>query len=181
MAVTHQRPRPGAAWWIGGALLVVAGAVVGAAVLVSVFVAMFRTEGELRSDGVPVPFSLEAGEDYLLWGEADRPPACFVVDRTEGGLLPVHGLGSTSFSRNAEEAFAWFDAGSGDVAVSCEPVGGWFGGEVLETGIELGPRPGAPDWIGGLAGAILVPLLLALGGITVLVVTGVRSVRVRRP
>lgn len=181
MAVTHQRPRPGAAWWIGGALLVVAGAVVGGAALVSVFLAMFRTEGELRSDGVPVAFSLEAGEDYLLWSEADRTPACFVVDRTEGGLLPVHGLGGTSFSRNAEEAFAWFDAGSGDVAVSCEPEGGWFGEEGFANEIEVGPRPGAPDWIGGLAGATLVPLLLVLGGATVLVVTGVRSVRARRP
>lgn len=178
MAVTHQRPRPGAAWWIGGALLVVAGAVVGGAVLVSVFVGMFRTEGELRSDGLPVAIALKADHDYLLWSEAEFPPECFVVDRTQGGLLPVHGLGDTRFSRNADEAFAWFDAGSGDVAVSCENV---RGGDIEVHEVEVGPRPGPPDWIGGIDGAILVPVLLVLGGITVLVVTGVRSVRARRP
>lgn len=176
LPVTHQRPKPGTVWWVGGGVLVAAGAMIGVGLVVSVFVTMFRSDASVYADGRAYAATLEAHQDYLLWAWVDeRAPLCTVVDEANGQPIEVHGMGSTSLTKNGREAIGWFDSGSGEVTVACP------GSAQPPSTVEIGPRPHAPEWIGGLVGAILVPLLLVGAGVAVLVITGIRQVAAGRP
>lgn len=128
------------------------------------------------ADGREQAITLDAHEDYLLWGYGIyEGPVCLIVDTASGLTVTVEGMGSTSFTKNDREATGWFNSGSGELSVTCEPIG------QPPVDIDIGPRPHAPDWIGGLVGAIAVPLLFGLAGIAVLVLTGIRHAAARRP
>ncbi len=182
LSVTHQRPRPSVAWWIGGALLMVGGVLVGIGLVVNVFVTMFQTEAHVSSDGSVEELHLEADRDYLLWMDEDDHirPRCLVVETSTGQRVEIHGMGSSRFSRNDQSAEGWFSSGSGNLSITCSDPQGMS--LALATGpVEIGPRPDAPDWLGGIVGSIAIPILMVLAGVAVLVVTGIRLAASKRP
>lgn len=170
---THQAPPPSPAWWFVGGSCLVAGIVLGGYLLINLFVTMFDTTATIRGDDGVSLVEVEAGHDYLLWLENTGPsPVCTVTDAVTQREVAVRSMGHTTLNRNDQTADGWFEAPSDRVTVECSGPGE----------VEIGRRPGTPPWVGGVAGAIALPVLLFAAGFVVLVVTGIRlSMAGRRP
>lgn len=166
-----RRRGPSAWWWVAGGLSLLAAVALVVAIVVSLVAPMFRTEAHIVGDDGQSLVEVESGRDYLIWADLEGPvPTCAVTDAFDGERVPVEGMGNTSLTRNDQDATGWFEAPSDRVMVGCTGAGD----------VEIGPRPHAPEWLGGLAGTILVPALLALAGIAILLVTTVRALNARR-
>lgn len=157
-----RRLRPRARWFvIGGVLLVLAPVVFGVGLFLTLR-PLAQEDAVVRADGQPHLVELPAREERALF--VDRPvvgTACQVVDGAgnQVDLRPVGG----DFTFNEWTATDRFDTADGDLTITCTGDGR----------VRVGALPSIGGFAGGLAVAILAPLLLGLTGLVMLVVTGI--------
>lgn len=144
-----------------------------AVVLGSVLHTFMQTEASAPLDGRTHDLSVEADRDYYVFVDDNQQVSCDFVDTASGASLDLQTMGNSSVTRNDDPAIGKISTPSGELSVTCE-------GTVGDA--ELGPVPSAPSWIGGLAGAVAIPLMLGVAGLVILVVTAVAfATRGRRP
>lgn len=163
-----SRPRPSAAWFAVGALLVVAGAVAGVVLFVRIFSSGFLdVEATVPADGDTHRVTVDTDGDRFLWEPQHGRADCVVRDDTTGAVVelePVDGTFTRSVNADAWQAVARFDPGSGSLAVTCSDD---------EGPAQIGPALVVEDFVVGIVLAIVVPLLLGGLGLAVLIVTGI--------
>jgi hypothetical protein len=163
---------------VGAALLVVA-AIVGGGLLMTTVLGFLRTDVSVAADGEPHRVSVEVDGDRFLWVREGVGGDCSVRDevtRREIDLRPVEGSYTRTVNGVGWVAEARFDPGSGQLVVTCTGSLGW---------VQIGPATSIGSFVAGILGAILIPLVLAGAGLTVLLVTGIlyltRPARPRGP
>jgi hypothetical protein len=161
------KPRPSAAWFGVGGLLVLAGAVVGVVLFVRIFSAGFLSvEATIPADGLVHEVTVDAGGDRFLWEPENGRAECVVRDAATGGTItlePVDGTFTRSGSSEAWQALARFDPGSGRLSVTCSPE---------EGPAQIGPALVVEDFVLRVLLAIVVPMVLGGIGLAVLIGTG---------
>jgi hypothetical protein len=164
-----QKKRPSVAWFVVGALLVVAGIAIGVTVIVLGLRKVTVTDGIFRADGSAHVVSAPRGERRMVFTPAGSSvPSCTFVDGSGRKLLvrAIFGEATVTTGGTDWQAFGSIDSsGDGKVSATCGPAGG----------AESQVRMGAPVTVAGLGGTILggVAALLGLGGLgfAVLLVT----------
>jgi hypothetical protein len=162
------KPRPSAAWFALGGLLVVAGAVAGVVLFVRIFSAGFLSvEATIPADGLAHEVTVDTDGDRFLWEPQYGRADCEVRDQATDAAVELDPVGGTfirSVNAEAWQAVARFDPGSGSLAVTCSAD---------EGPAQIGPALVIEDFVVRIVLAIVVPLLLAGLGLAVLIVTGV--------
>lgn len=175
-----RKHRPSWVWFLVGGVLMVVGAVAAVAIFVWTVAAFFTTDARVPVDGQPHRVSVPTDGDRMLWRSSDLfDPGCTVVDNASGAEVRLRPVGSqlTRDTGDGELTAAYrFDPGSGDLAVTCTTSTrsgdpdwqmGW-GDDVV-----IGPAPTVGGVLGGLAATIAVGAVLGLGGLVMVIVTGV--------
>lgn len=171
-----KKPRPSAWWFLLPTLLVVA-AVVSVAVFGLLAFKAFRFDGPVPVDGRAHTVTLDNTEPHVLWA-GDPQPSCTVTDTGTGEELPLTSTTGT-FTRSTNDRpddVAWlqFTPRSDSVDVTCTGVTG--------SDVMVGTRPDVGRLVGGILGAILLPLGLGtLALISLIVLVILFAVRGRRP
>jgi len=168
-----RRRRPSAWWFLLAGGLIVAGIAIGATMLVLTFKGLFDTDATVDADGRPHSVSVPTDGDRALWFEtAGADPTCEVVDEETGDPVtlrdPVGSYTREDGGRGEQHAAWTFDAGSGDLRITCSP-----GSPERSTVVEIGPAPELSGFFGGIAIAIAAALLLGGGGFVLLVVIAI--------
>ncbi|MCW2791889.1 MAG: hypothetical protein JWO76_987 [Nocardioides sp.] len=161
-----RRRRPSGWWFVLGGGLIVAAAVAGVVLFVWTIRGFLDVDATIRADDQTHPVLLEPGEQKVLWVHESEPAICQVVDRATGdevAFFPVSGTFTRSSGAEGWTAEQQFDAGSGQLEVTCSAAGG---------PAQIGPAPRFGHFLGGIFATILVPLGLGLLGALVLIITG---------
>lgn len=162
-----KKPRPSAWWFLLPTLLVVA-AVASVAIFGVMAFRSFRFEGPVPVDGQTHTITLDNTDIHVLWAGSPRP-SCVVTDSTTGEELTLTATNGT-FTRttdNRPHDVAWleFAPTSARVDITCTGGDG--------TDVVVGTRPDVGRLVGGILGAILLPMglgFLALVSLIVLIV-----------
>lgn len=162
-----KKPRPSAWWFLLPTLLVVA-AIASVAIFGVMAFKSFRFEGPVPVDGQAHTVDLDNTDIHVLWAGSPRP-SCVVTDSATGEELTLSATNGT-FTRttnNRPDDVAWleFTPTSDRVDVACT---GGNGADVI-----VGTRPDVGRLVGGILGAILLPMglgFLALVSLIVLIV-----------
>jgi hypothetical protein len=98
------------------------------------------------------------------------PDDCTVVDTSTGAELPLAPV-TGEYRRSNGTMGDWvgvyrFDPRSGELEVTCT-------GRSDQATVEIGKAPQLATFVGGIAAAILIPLLLGGSGFVVIIVTGI--------
>jgi len=124
-------------------------------------------------DGQPHHVTLSRGERGYLWRGlgVDADPSCAVTDDMTGRPVRISTSRSATKSDRDDsfEAFGTFDAGSGNLTVTCAPPNG---GSSFDS-ITVGPDPHIGRSVAVIMATIFVPGLLGLAGVVALIVTAV--------
>ncbi len=158
------KPRPSRWWFALGAGLLLAAVVLGVLTIIRAVGALVEVDATIQP-GEMVTVEVD-GARRLVWADPARPAACLLVDPSTGQEVPTSPPGATytkSIGSQEWQGIAQFTPTATSVVVTCRPRGG---------PLQIGP---APD-VGGLRGVLIgvgLPLLLGLGGLLVLVVTGI--------
>lgn len=174
-------PRPGKkppSWWwfLGPVLLMLASAVVFAVMLATTVQDLTQVDARVPADGEPHSVSVPAGEHMLF---ADVPagelPPCTITDDEGREIEQRDVVGEFTISRDGREwsGLTRFDAGDGDVVITCARQASFGAGEVLVTpGHEIG------GFIARIFGTILIPMaLFGIGALWAIVLGVVILVR----
>ena len=150
-----------------GLLLVVLGGGLTLASLVLSVKGFTDVDATVPADGTTRTLSLDADTSYLIWVHPGEPDACTVV-QGDGRQIGTSGLGASTYTREFGSA-AWegdrtFDAGSGDVVVTCTDDGG---------PVQIGPEPHVHTVVGGVLLGLVLPILAGVTGLLMLLVVGI--------
>lgn len=171
-----SKPRPSAAWFALGGVLVLAGAVAGVVLFVRIFSSGFLSiEATVPADGQTHSITVATDGDRFLWEPQHGRADCVVREGGTGAVVhlePVDGTFTRSADGDAWQAVARFDPGSGRLSVTCSPDDG---------PAQIGPALVVEDFVTRIVVVIVVPLLLAGLGLAVLIVTTVLWVTRPRP
>lgn len=151
---------------MGIALLGAAG-IVGIGLFGWTLVGFLRTEVSVAADGSPHRVTVGVDGDRFLWMRDGAQGDCALRDevtKLEIDLRPVNGTYTRTVNGVGWAAVARFDPGSGQLVVTCTGSAGT---------VQIGPASSVGRFVGGILGAILIPLVLAGAGLTVLMVTGI--------
>ena len=162
-----KKPRP-SAWWFMLPTILLIGAVASVAIFGVMAFRSFKFDGPVPVDGQAHTVALDNTEAHVLWAASPRP-TCVVTDTASGRELPLSATEGT-FTRstnNRPNDVAWleFTPTSQRVDVTCTGGDG--------TDVIVGARPNVGQLVGGILGAVLLPLglgFLALVSLIVLIV-----------
>lgn len=164
-----RRRRP-SAWWfaLGGGFIAASAAslVVGLLFFLSTVTGFLQVDATIEADGLPHEVSVPTDGARMVW--ADQGVAdCLIIDTATGAEVSTTRVVG-DFERS-DDSGDWigvsrFDAGSGDLKVTCTADSGR---------IEIGPAPKIANFVGGLLILIFVPTGLGIIGLVSLIITGV--------
>jgi hypothetical protein len=163
----RQRPSPG--WFVITVTMFVVACGL-AVVLIASFARglskLSDVNATVMATGSPVSVYLAPDTSFLMWDQAAYVDECTVIDQLTGTSVTTSGLHASSFYRT-DRSGAWYgaryiDSGSGNLQVTCAPLGG---------PVQFGARPVAGDVLGNTGLTILAMVLLGTAGLVGFIVT----------
>ncbi len=163
---------------MGPVVLLLAAVAVFVVMLVSTLGDVLQVDARVPVDGEPHAVSVPAGE-RMLFAElgAGRALPCRVTDRGGREIEQRDVVGSFTMTRDGREwsGLTRFDAGDGDIVVTCSQQAAIDGGEVLVT-----PAHEIGTFVARIFGTILIPMALGLVAVIWAIVLGVLIATRRR-
>ena len=166
---THQQQRRGG--WVPPVLLIVVGVAVGVFLVVRAVLGFSQTEATVPADGEPHAVSLDDTGERMVWVEEFATSSCTITE--QGDDTPVETRAMTGRFTRSGPSGSWVGASTFDppgtaLEVTCAAGGG---------DVQIGPAVDGGGFALAIVLGVLVPLLSIAGGVTWLVVRGVRGRR----
>ena len=159
-AASAPKPRPGALWFVLGAVLMLLGIVIGMVVITTAVRAATAEDGVITANGQAAALASPANRSRMLFVQSGHaPPDCDLVDGSGQALLKRTIVDTITVTTGGQDwrAFAQIDSsGDGAITIVCRPV----------TNDVAQVRVGQPVDTASLEGTVLagVGVILALGG-----------------
>lgn len=152
-------------------LLIVVGVAVGVLLVVRAVLGFSQTEATVPADGEPHVVSLGDTEERMVWVEEFATSSCTITE--QGDDTPVETRAMTGRFTKSGPSGSWvgastFDPPGTELEVTCAAGGG---------DVQIGPAVDGGGFALGIVLGVLVPLVSIAGGVTWLVVRGVRGRR----
>ena len=165
-------------WFVGPVVLLMAAGAVFVVMLVSTLGDVLQVDARVPVNGKPHTVSVPPGERMLFAdaGTGEDLP-CSITDDEGREIEQRDVVGSFTMTRDGREwsGLTRFDAGDGDIVVTCSQQAAIDGGEVLVT-----PAHEIGTFVARIFGTILIPMALGLVAVIWAIVLGVLIATRRR-